>query len=504
MRLVPTTPMAGQSPCPPSRCNPAAIFLLALGSAVGCSRVAHSAGDTDASSTPLVSSSVSRVAASPHSVENLETAFKQAIDVAGPAVVSVYSTRTVRMSTPWGQGDSPLDFFFREPLPGDQELQQQGLGSGFIVSVDGLIVTNSHVVEQAEEIKIKLADGREFDANVVGTDPPTDLALLRIDAKGEQLPFAQLGSSATMEVGDWVLAIGNPFGLPRTVSAGIVSAVGRADVGILDFEDFIQTDAAVNLGNSGGPLVDLDGRVIGINTAIASTTGGSIGIAFAIPVDMAKDVIRQLRENGKVVRGHLGVLISGLDEDLAKSFGYPSTKGILVQDVTEDGAAEDAGLRPGDIIQSLDGRPIGDVADFRAAVAAHRPGSKVEMQIWRDGASRSVSAKLGEAPGTTTTAAAAPSGKPRLGIGLADVTPELRRHLDIESDANVVISEVLPGSPAAATGLRPGDVVESIDGKPAADASKASEALRAADAKKGVRLRIVRDGIGRFVILRPK
>lgn len=482
-----------------------ALGLFAVSAAAGCSRVARPASDTDGPSTPTVSSSISRVAASPRAVDDLETAFKQAIDMAGPAVVSVYSTRTVRMQTPWGHGDSPLDLFFRGAPPGDQELQQQGLGSGFIVSADGLIVTNNHVVEQADEIKVKLADGRELDATVVGTDPPTDLALLRIDAKGQKLHVAQLGSSDAIEVGDWVLAIGNPFGLPRTVSAGIVSAVGRADVGILDFEDFIQTDAAVNLGNSGGPLVDLDGRVIGINTAIASTSGGNIGIAFAIPVDMAKDVIRQLSENGKVVRGHLGVLISGLDDDLAASFGYPSNDGVLVQDVTEGGAAEKAGLQPGDIIQSVGGRPVTDVAAFRAAVAARPPDSQIELRVWRDGASRTISAKLGEAPGTAAAAAGpAATDKPRLGIGLADVTPDLRRQLRLDSDAHVVISEVLPGSPAAAAGLRPGDVLESIDGKPVTDAAKAVEALRGTDVDKGVRLRVVRDGIGRFVLLRPK
>jgi serine protease Do len=471
------------------------IGALALGVGSGCSRVAHPPSATDSSSKLTVSTSVSRVGASPQAVDDLETAFKRAVAAVGPTVVSVYSTRTVEIGPPW-LGNGFL-------APDDQELEQQGLGSGFIVSADGLVVTNNHVVEQADEIKVKLADGREVDAKVVGVDPPTDLALLRIDPKGARLPVAQLGRSSSMEVGDWVLAIGNPFGLPRTVSAGIVSAVGRANVGILDFEDFIQTDAAVNLGNSGGPLVDLDGRVIGINTAIASTSGGSIGIAFAVPIDMARDVIRQLAENGKVVRGHLGVSISGMDEELARSFGYPSTDGILVQDVTEGGAASRAGLRPGDIIQSVDGKPVSTVATFRSAVAARTPGSAVEMTVWREGASRTITAKLGEAPGSEVQARAARPGGPRIGLGLTDVTPELRRQLALEDDAKVVVSEVLPGSPAAKAGLRPGDVLESIDDAPVVRADDAVKVLQGADADKGVRLRVVRDGVGRFVILSP-
>lgn len=508
MKPAPTKPTTVLSRSP--RRSPAAALvplfsLVVAGAASGCSRASGSLPADEPASTPTVSSSVVRVAAAPAAVADLESAFKRAIHAVGPAVVSVYSTRTIHATSPFGgESGSPLDFFFRGPPMGDRELQQQGLGSGFLVSADGLVVTNNHVVEQAEEIKVKTSDGRELPAKVVGTDPPTDLALLRIDAGGKPLPYAELGSSAAIEVGDWVLAIGNPFGLPRTVSAGIVSAVGRADVGILDFEDFIQTDAAVNLGNSGGPLVDLDGRVIGINTAIASTSGGSIGIAFAIPVDMAKDVIRQLREKGKVVRGHLGVMISEIDEDLAQSFGYSGKGGILVQDVTDGGPAQKAGVRAGDIIETMDGKDVGTISAFRSAVAAHSPGASLELRVWRNGSTRKMSVTLGEAPRADAVASVGAGGKPRLGIGLADVTPELRSQLGLEGDARVVISDVLPGSPAANAGLRPGDVLESIDGKPVESAGKAIDELRDANEKKGVRLRIVRDGVGRFVVVHPK
>jgi serine protease Do len=389
------------------------LGLLAMSAVAGCSRVAQPTSDTDGPSTPIVSSSMSRVAASPRAVDDLETAFKQAIDLVGPAVVSVYSTRTVRMQTPWGHGDSPLDLFFRGVPPGDQELQQQGLGSGFIVSTDGLIVTNNHVVEQADEIKVKLADGRELDATVVGTDPPTDLAVLRVDTKGQQLRVAQLGSSDAIEVGDWVLAIGNPFGLPRTVSAGIVSAVGRADVGILDFEDFIQTDAAVNPGNSGGPLVDGDGEVIGVNQQIRSTSGGGEGVGFAVPVDAVKRSLEMLRADGEARYAYLGVSSVEVYPQLVEEFELGVDRGAWVQEVNAGGPAERAGIRGGgspetfqaqsfrpggDVITAVEGEPVEDSADLAELIAGFRPSQEVTLEVHRDGETREVDVRLGERP----------------------------------------------------------------------------------------------------------
>ena len=422
---------------------------------------------------------------------------KRAIAAAGPGVVSVYSTKTVAFGArhPF-EGDPFFDFFpRREP----RELKQQGLGSGFIIDADGHILTNNHVVADADAIKVKLADDRELEAKVVGTDPPTDLALLKVEA--EDLHPIELGDSAALEVGDWVLAIGNPFGLPRTVSAGIVSAKGRANVGIVDYEDFIQTDAAVNPGNSGGPLVDLEGRVIGINTAIASRTGGYDGIAFAIPVDMAKTVVEQLRGDGKVVRGHLGIMISELSKELADSFDFEGKHGILVQDVVDGGAADKAGIESGDIITKLDGDAATTVPAFRGAVARKKPGASVQIELWRDGKVRNVTAILGELSGSTV-AAKKDAGPPKLGLRLEDATPELRRRLGVTEGAGAIITAVDPASPAAAAGIRPGDVLEQIGDHEVRNAAEAAELLRKADAR--VRLRVSRNGEGRFVVLETR
>lgn len=469
-----------------------ALFLAALVSLVGgCHCAAFSRDPVEREDEE---EDVQRVAAAPEAVEDLQVAFKTAIARAGPAVVSVYSTKSVRVA-------SPFDLLV-PGTPEGRDLEQLGVGSGVIIDADGHVLTNNHVVEDAQEVKVRLADGRELQARVVGVDPATDLALLRV--QGDDLTPATFGDSSALEVGDWVLAIGNPFGLPRTVSAGIVSAIGRADMGIVDYENFIQTDAAVNPGSSGGPLVDLQGRVVGINTAIASSSGGNNGIAFAIPIDMAKDVVEQLRDDGKVIRGHLGIMVSELSPELAESFGYEGDAGILVQDVSGDEAAAEAGIVPGDIITGIEGRPVTTVGEFRNAIAKKRPGTRVSLEVWRDGERKRVEAELGDAPGPTPEVAAEPAVGPRFGLALLDVTPAVRQHLSLEKDDRVVIADVEPGSPAARAGLRPGDVVESIDGTSVQSAAAATRALREADAAEGARLRIRREGVGQFVLLRAK
>jgi serine protease Do len=334
---------------------------------------------------------------------------------------------------------------------------------------------------------------------VVGTDPPTDLALLKVDAEG--LDPIELGDSESLEVGDWVLAIGNPFGLARTVSAGIVSAKGRANMGIVDYEDFIQTDAAVNPGNSGGPLVDLQGRVVGINTAIASNGGGNVGVAFAIPIDMAKEIVDHLRKEGKVVRGQLGILVGELSRELAHSFGFEGEEGILVQDVVEDGAAKLAGMRSGDILVALDGEAVGSVAEFRRNIASKPPGTSVELKLWRDGSEETMTAQLGEAKAAAPPAPVRPETSPRLGLQLEDATSELRKRLGLDARA-VVIVEVAPGSPAAMADIRPGDVLEQIGDHEVENATEGAKLLRDADLDKGVRLRVGRDGKGRYLVLK--
>lgn len=452
---------------------------------------------TDALGSPGPSS---RPVVTPTAVNDLQAAFKRAIAAASPAVVSVYSTKTITQRFPRGFGGpgDPFFEFFGPPRGAPRQFEQHGLGSGFIVDTQGHVVTNNHVIDGASEIRVKLADGRQLDATLVGADPPSDLAVLKIEAEGMQP--VELGSSAQLEVGRWVLAVGNPFGLPRTVSAGIVSAIGRANVGIVDYEDFIQTDAAVNPGNSGGPLIDLEGRVVGINTAIASRGGGNDGIAFAIPIDMARTVIEQLLDSGVVTRGHLGVLISKLDPEMAGSFGYDGDGGILVQEVTEGSPADRAGVRNGDIILELDGEPVDEVAAFRSTIARRAPGSRATLTVWRGSTTLTIEVQLDTLDAKTPRAAAA--GPPKLGITLADLDPERRRTLGISGEVGVEITSVQPGSPAARAGLRAGDVLEQVGSTSVHSAREAVELIGKADLGKGLRLRYRRDGNGRFVFIR--
>jgi len=431
-----------------------------------------------------------RAVVSAQAIDDLQSATKSAIAAAGPAVVSVYSTKTL-------QAAGGLRGMFGPPAG----TRQRGLGSGFILDTQGYILTNNHVVEGADSIKVELSDGREFDAEVIGTDPPTDLALVRVESEGQDLHAVALGDSDGVDVGDFVLAIGNPFGLPQTVSSGIVSAKGRANVGIVDYEDFIQTDAAVNPGNSGGPLIDLRGRVVGINTAIASRSGGNNGIAFAIPINMAMDIAGQLRDQGRVARGQLGVVVSDLEPQMARSFGWDGD-GVLIQDVADDSAASEAGLQSGDIITRLGGESVSDMATFRAEIAGTPPGGTVRLRVWREGMERDLEAALGAADDDAPVreAASAQEAPTRLGLGLRDLTPRIRHELDLEG--GVGIERIQPGSPAAEAGLRPGEVIESIDGEPVDSATAAVRRLRKADLERGVRLRVTRNGRGRFVLLK--
>ncbi|MFO7561618.1 MAG: Do family serine endopeptidase [Enhygromyxa sp.] len=492
----------------PRRSRPrVAALLVPVASLVlvaGCRTTSYAEREADQAALPeptTTTKQIERVVVTTSAVEDLQVAFKRAIDRAGPAVVSIYTTKTVRLvppPVPFGH-EFPFELF--EFPPGRaQEFTQRGLGSGVIFDAQGHILTNNHVVAGADEIRVKLADEREFGARVLGSDPPTDLALVEIVSEQPVgVEPAELGDSDALEVGDWVVAIGDPYGLPQTVSVGIVSAKGRATVGIIDFEDFIQTDAAINPGNSGGPLVDLQGRVVGISTAIASRGGGSEGIAFAIPVNMAKVVVEQLLQTGKVTRGNLGVVISPLSEDLARSFGFDGEAGLLVQDVVAGSGAAAAGLRGGDIITRLDGEPVADVTEFRNAVARRQPGTSITLEIWRAGRAQQIVATLGEAPSEAPPAQ--PSERHELGLELDDATPQLQRRFGLDDPRGVVITSVAPGSPAAAAGLRPGDVLEQIGDDPVEHAAGAARRLRELDLRRGVRLRIRRGGVGQFVFI---
>jgi serine protease Do len=443
----------------------------------------------------------------PPPVADFRRQFVEVAKTIRPAVVTVTSTSTVDTSEQGSPFEgSPFEFFFRGAPRGKQH--RQGMGSGVIVDPRGYILTNNHVVADADEIKVVLQNDHELTAEVVGADPKTDVAVIKVKlderTKAAGLKVAQFGNSDQLEVGEWVMAVGAPFGLTQTVSAGIVSAVGRGNVGIADYEDFIQTDAAINPGNSGGPLVNLDGKLIGINTAIASQTGGNNGVGFAIPINMAKTVMDQLIKHGEVVRGYLGVYIAPLSDELAQSFGYKEQGGVLVQDVSPEGPAAKAGLKPGDILVERDGKPIHDVATFRNGISETNPGTPVTLGVWREGKRLNLNAKLEELPNDGKAKKGKPhAGSSERGLGLMDPNEELRQRFELGNARGALVSGVKPDSAAARAGLQPGDLISQVGSTQVKNANEAQHAISAADPSKPLRLRIVREGHGLFVILPP-
>lgn len=372
-----------------------------------------------------------------------------------PAVVSIASTVMVRDQA---FSDENLPFgLFKEP----PTRRQYGQGSGVIVSPDGYIVTNNHVVADAVDVEVILADRRQYKGKVVATDPKTDVAVVKI--QGSHLPTAVWGDSSHLAVGDFVLAIGNPLGLSRTVTFGIVSAVGRADVGVADFEDFIQTDAPINPGNSGGALVNIQGELIGINTAIASPTGGSVGVGFAIPSNMARAAMQSLLKTGRVVRGFLGASTQDVSPRLGKILRLPDVKGAIVTDVQSKGSAERAGLKRGDVVVRFDGRDVMDSGQLRNLVAQSPIGSKHRLDLIRDGKVYQGELVIQEAPRErarkSQASSAASTVHPLAGVVYDDVTPPLARQMDLPVNNGVVVTDIEEGSLAEASGLQPGDVV---------------------------------------------
>ncbi|MEW5723998.1 MAG: DegQ family serine endoprotease [Thermodesulfobacteriota bacterium] len=390
---------------------------------------------------------------------------------ASPAVVNISTVRVIKggaMPYPFrGQPGQPRDpfeeffeRFFGEQMPrGDRT--ERSLGSGVIIDPAGYIVTNNHVVEDADEIVVRLSDEHQFKAEMIGRDPKTDLALIKVKSE-VQLPFLALGDSDKARIGDWVVAIGNPFGLDFTVTAGILSAKGRV-IGAGPYDDFLQTDASINPGNSGGPLLNLDGEVIGINTAIA---GIGTGIGFAIPTNLAKGIIEQLKEKGRVIRGWLGVMIQKVTPELARHFKLKEEKGALVGDVMPGGPADEGGLKRGDVIVKFDGREIKDFSELPALVAATSVGKQVEVVVVRDGMEKTFEVTIGELEEEQAAEEAVPGTATDLGLTVQELTPEMAQSLGLSETEGVVISGIAGGSPAEDSGLRPGDLILEVNRQP--------------------------------------
>jgi serine protease Do len=407
-----------------------------------------------------------------------------------PSVVNISTAKTIalqkRMQRPPNSfGQDPFEDFFNrffDNIP-QHSFKQRSLGSGFIISNEGYILTNNHVVAGADEIKVKLSDGREFKAEVKGTDEKLDLAVLKIDVKGG-LPVAKLGDSDAIQVGEWVMAIGNPFGLNQTVTAGIVSATGRV-IGSGPYDDFIQTDASINPGNSGGPLFNADGRVIGINTAIVA---GGQGIGFAIPINMAKSVLPQLEEKGKVTRGWLGVGIQPVTPELAQSFGVEGEKGALVADVTKDSPADKAGLKSGDIILEFDGKQILEMNNLPRLVAATPVGKKVKLKILRNGKPETVNVTIEQLKEGEEIAQPG-AVQDRMGMTVRELNAELTAQIGIKETKGVVVTAVKPGGLAEEAGIAVGDVIKEINGTKISTAADFAKAVSAQ--KKGEVMRLL-------------
>ena len=391
----------------------------------------------------------------------------------GPAVVNISTTQvqTARRGFPQfpniDEDDPMFDFFRRfiprQPGPGQREFESRSLGSGFLISGDGYILTNAHVVENADEITVKLTDKREFKARVIGADKRTDVALLKIEAMG--LPSVKFGDPGRLKVGEWVVAIGSPFGFDSTVTAGIVSAKGRS-LPQENFVPFIQTDVAINPGNSGGPLFNMRGEVVGVNSQIYSRTGGFMGLSFAIPIDVAMDVQAQLRQYGRISRGRIGVVIQEVSKELAESFGLPRAAGALVNAVEKGGAADKAGVETGDIILKFDGKSVASSGDLPRIVGNTKPGSKAAMEVWRKGSTREISVTVGEMPEDRVASRQGGRSRPteqaanRLGFVVSDLTPEQKR--DLKLDRGVIVEDVRPNLRAE---VRAGDVIMAVTAK---------------------------------------
>jgi serine protease Do len=443
--------------------------------------------------------------------------FAPVVEKVAPSVVTVFTTQTVSRGTAtFPFSDDALRQFFGGQLPQRQGKQTlQGLGSGVIVSPDGYILTANHVVSGAEEIMVGLGtELRKYKAKKVGTDPGTDVALLKIDEKN--LPGITFADSEKARAGDVVLAVGNPFGLRQTVTIGIISAVGRGGVGIVDYENFIQTDAAINMGNSGGALVDIKGQLLGINTAIFSRTGGNQGVGFAIPANLAREVMQSLREKGRVVRGYIGASVQTLTPELAEAMklkGQPT--GALVGEAAPNTPSQKAGIKTGDVITAVNGKKISDARELRLMIGSMAPGSKAQMQVNREGQTKAFDVQLVEMPPGATEeggpeASPEESAQPEKttvfgGVTIADVTDDIRSALNLSKDVQgAVIAEVDADSPAGKAGLREGDVIQEVNKQPVKNAKDLVAASKKLKPNEKILIRVYTQGRSGYVALEPK
>ncbi len=440
--------------------------------------------------------------------------FVPAVERAAPAVVNVFSERVVRVTE--DRNTSPLfeDPFFRrffgEGTFGGRQVPQErierSLGSGVIVTADGYILTSAHVVEQSQEVRVAMADGKEFDVKVVGVDAPSEVAVLKANATN--LPVIPIGDSSKVDVGDFALAMGNPFGVGQTVTQGIVSATGRYGLGISTYEDFIQTDAAINRGNSGGALTNYRGDLIGLNTAILSPTGGFQGLGFAVPINMAMNVMRQIMQHGRVIRGYLGVSIQEVTPELAKALGLKQEGGALIGGVTAGGPAAAAGLQPGDVVIAADNKPINNPRELQQAITPMKPGATATLQIIRNGRQQQVTVKIGEMPAETARGGAQPGApeteSPLAGVSVAPLTPDIARQLQLPPNTQgVVVTDVAEGSSAAFAGLERGVVIQQVNRKPVISVQQFTTLVRQAG-NQPILLLVYQDGSTRFVVVSPE
>ena len=490
-----------------------AIFVgvlggLILGSNFDWTKSSEAAG-TENGKLPITLGSVEPVSQELLSLQATSKAFVQVAKEVSPAIVTINSLKMVeRQSWHPFMNDEFFRRFFQSPESPESKQELRGLGSGVIVNRDGYILTNNHVIEDADEITVSF-EKEEYDAKIIGRDPASDLAVIKIEK--DDLPTVKLGDSEDLEVGEWVLAIGNPFSniLQKTVTAGIVSAKGRRldqlGGGSITYQDFIQTDAAINPGNSGGALVNLKGELVGINSAIVGQS--NVGIGFAIPISLARNVMEQLINEGRVIRGWLGVAISPIDENVAEALGFKGVKGVEVSQVVEDSPAEKAGVQDGDIILQVNKVNIDDPNDLTNLIASFEPGTKVNLDVWRDGKNKDIVVKLGERPadGALASEESSEDIQSKLGLAIENLTDEMAERYDYQDEEGVLVTDVKQGSPAARERIQRGDLIVSVDRKPVKNVGEFNRLVDNLEENQIVLLRLKRRNMSFFRALRvPK